>query len=60
MSLNAEQWQVFANGANQLAKTVFEETGLKTVFHHHGAGFVETPDEVEQLLSMTNQNIAKQ
>lgn len=54
MSLNKEQWETFAEGADLLAKTVFAETGLKTVFHHHGAGFVETPDEVDELLSRTN------
>jgi len=33
---------------------VFEETGLKTVFHHHCAGYVETPDEIATLLELTN------
>jgi len=33
---------------------VFAETGLHTVFHHHCAGFVETPDEIARLLDLTD------
>ncbi|HMC58504.1 MAG TPA: TIM barrel protein [Candidatus Solibacter sp.] len=52
--LSLEEWKVFANGANQVAGAVFEETGLRTVFHHHCAGYVETPDEIATLLELTN------
>ena len=52
--LSTEQWQVFAEGANRVARAVQAETGLRTVFHHHGAGFVETPAEVAQLLALTD------
>jgi len=52
--LSAAEWRVFAYGANQVAGAVFEETGLRTVFHHHCAGFVETPDEIATLLELTN------
>ena len=52
--LSASQWSVFANGSNRLAATVFEETGLRTVFHHHCAGYVETPDEIERFLDATD------
>jgi len=31
-----------------------EEAGLRTAFHHHCAGFVETPAEIEKLLSLTD------
>ena len=31
-----------------------EETGLRLVVHHHCAGYVETPDEIEKLLSLTD------
>jgi inosose dehydratase len=37
-----------------LAHAVYEETGLRTVFHHHCAGYVETPDEIATLLQLTN------
>ena len=52
--LTPPEWRVFAYGANQVAGAVFEETGLRTVFHHHCAGYVETPDEIATLLELTN------
>jgi inosose dehydratase len=52
--LNKDEWKAFAGGADRIAHAVFDETGLRTVFHHHCAGYVETPDEIETLLSMTN------
>lgn len=52
--LNKEEWKVFSRGADRIASAVFDETGLRTVFHHHCAGYVETPDEIETLLSLTN------
>ena len=54
LGLTAAEWKVFAAGADQIASRVFDETGLRTVFHHHCAGYVETPDEIETLLSLTN------
>ena len=54
MSLNDEQWKVFARGAEDIARAVKSQTGLRTVFHHHCAGFVERPDEVARLLEMTD------
>lgn len=53
--LNAEQWDVFAAGVNHVARRVNAELGLKVVFHHHCAGYVETPDEVRELLARTDQ-----
>ena len=52
--LSPAEWKVFAAGADQLARAVYEETGLQTVFHHHCAGYVETPDEIATLLELTN------
>ncbi|MES2390631.1 MAG: sugar phosphate isomerase/epimerase, partial [Acidobacteriota bacterium] len=52
--LTAAEWETFAGGANRLARAVFEETGLRTVFHHHCAGYVETPHEIATLLEMTD------
>lgn len=40
----------FCMRANNVARVVYNETGLKTVFHHHCGGFVETPDEIDALL----------
>ncbi|MBZ0258820.1 TIM barrel protein [bacterium] len=52
--LTDEQWATFARGAEAVAKAVKDEAGLRTVFHHHCAGYVETPSEVERLLSLTD------
>lgn len=54
MSLSADQWRIFAEGANLVASSVLAETGLRTVFHHHCAGYVETPDEIARLLELTD------
>jgi inosose dehydratase len=52
--LSDAQWQIFADGVQRIAKSVREETGLRTVFHHHCAGYVETPAEIEKLLQLTD------
>ncbi|MHC4569376.1 MAG: TIM barrel protein [Planctomycetota bacterium] len=57
MSLGDEQWKVFARGAEEVARQVKSQTGLRTVFHHHCAGFVERPDEVAHLLEMTDPDL---
>ena len=54
MGLSRADWATFAQGVNQIAQAVKDETGLRTVFHHHCAGFVETPDEVARLLDLTD------
>jgi inosose dehydratase len=54
MGLTDAEWQVFAAGAEKVACAVREETGLRTVFHHHCGGYVETPDEIARLLSLTD------
>jgi inosose dehydratase len=52
--LSKEEWKIFAGGADRVARAVYDETGLRTVFHHHCAGYVETPDEIATLLDLTN------
>jgi inosose dehydratase len=52
--LSPAEWKIFAGGANRVAHAVFAETGLRTVFHHHCAGYVETPDEIATLLELTD------
>jgi inosose dehydratase len=53
-ALGAEAWRVVAHGAETIARAVREATGADTVFHHHCAGFVETPAEVATLLEATS------
>jgi inosose dehydratase len=52
--LTKDEWKTFASGADRIAHAVFDETGLRTVFHHHCAGYVETPDEIATLLDLTS------
>jgi len=52
--LSDEQWSVFAAGVESVARAVQDATGVRCVFHHHCAGFVETPVEVEKLLALTD------
>ena len=34
-----------------------DESGLRTVFHHHCAGYVETPDEIDALMARTDPSL---
>jgi inosose dehydratase len=54
MGLTPKEWRIFAQGAEEIARAVHTETGLRTVFHHHCAGYVETPDEIACLLEHTD------
>ncbi len=53
LQLSRDEWKVFVRGAADFAKRVRDESGLRTVFHHHCGGFVETPGEIEKFLSDT-------
>ncbi len=52
--LNQSEWQIFAKGAEKVAEAVKKEAGLRTVFHHHCAGYVERPDEIDILMRSTD------
>jgi inosose dehydratase len=52
--LSADEWDAFAARAEHVARQVREATGLRTAFHHHCAGYVETPDELHALMSRTD------
>jgi inosose dehydratase len=54
MGLGDAEWRVFARGTEHIARAVKQQSGLRTVFHHHCAGYVETPDEIAQLLAHTD------
>lgn len=52
--LTHEQWDTYVEGVHRIAQAVKDEMGLRTVFHHHCAGYVETPDEVDILMQRTD------
>lgn len=52
---SGEQWTVAARAIESFARRIREETGLRSVFHHHAGGFVETPAEVARLMELTEQ-----
>ncbi len=54
LELSSTDWKVFAQGAMQIARAVLETTGLRTVFHHHCAGYIETPAETARFLELTD------
>ena len=54
MGLTEKQWKHYAQGANNIAKIVKDTFGIRTVFHHHCAGYIETPDEIDRLMSLTD------
>ncbi|MCY4402478.1 MAG: TIM barrel protein [Candidatus Poribacteria bacterium] len=55
--LTQEQLDTFVEGVHRIAQTVRDETGLRTVFHHHCAGYIETPTEVDMLMQHTDPNL---
>jgi inosose dehydratase len=57
LGLSEVEWSIFAEGAEKVAGAVKKETGLRTVFHHHCAGYVERPDEVDRLMEFTDPSL---
>ncbi len=55
--LSGEEWRALSDGANRIAKVVRDETGLRTVFHHHAGTPVETLDETRRFLEMTDPDL---
>lgn len=57
MGLTEKQWRTFAMGAEKVAQAVKDKYGMRTVFHHHCGGFVETPQEVAKLMELTDPSL---
>lgn len=55
--LSADQWDVYAAGVNRVARRIYDELGLKVVFHHHCAGYVETPEETRSLMKRVDADL---
>jgi inosose dehydratase len=56
-SLSPAQWRTVAEGAERIARAVLTATGLRTVFHHHCATYVETPWEIAELMARTSNEL---
>ena len=52
--LSEERWTIFAAGADRIARAVHDEIGLRTVFHPHCGGYVETVAEIDELMARTD------
>lgn len=52
-----EQWRSIAAGAERVAASVRQETGLPAVFHHHSGTPVETLEETARFMDMTDPDL---
>src|SRR5262249_47600401 len=55
--LSSCEWDGYASRASAIAAGVHDETQLRTVFHHHCGGYVETPDEINALMARTDPSL---
>jgi inosose dehydratase len=52
LGLSAEEWDRYAANVEQAAQ-MSRERGLEPTFHHHACTYVETPQEIAELLGRT-------
>lgn len=52
--LDEQGWRTFSAGAEAVARAIVQQTGLRSVFHHHGGGYIETPAELATLMQRTD------
>jgi inosose dehydratase len=52
-----DQWKVFAEGANHVARRVMDEAGIRTVMHQHIGTLIETEAEARRLFDMTDPSV---
>lgn len=55
--LPIEKYKTIAKGADAIAKALKDKYNMRTVFHHHGAGYVETPQEIDWLMQFTDPSL---
>jgi inosose dehydratase len=55
--LSGAQWDIVARGAERIACAVRDSAGLRTVFHHHCATYVETAEEIDALMRRTSSDL---
>jgi inosose dehydratase len=55
--LTGQQWDTFAAGVTHAARAVRDRTGLRTVFHPHCGGYVETQAEIDALMARSDPSV---
>jgi inosose dehydratase len=55
-TLDADGWATLARNV-AAAAALIRERGLEPTFHHHACTFVETPDEIDRFLELTDVNL---
>ena len=55
-NLNDEEWQKFAEGLNKLG-ALAKEKDMNLVYHHHMGTVVQTTEEIDRLMNMTDENL---
>jgi inosose dehydratase len=56
-AMSEDEWAVFAEGANQVARRVMDEAGIRTVVHQHIGTLIETEAEARRLFEMTDPSV---
>ncbi|NRF92626.1 myo-inosose-2 dehydratase [Paenibacillus frigoriresistens] len=56
LRLDEAGWQSLAVGLN-LAGAIAQEYGLKLTYHHHGGTVVESPEEIDKLMELTDPSL---
>lgn len=51
------QMKTFGAGAEKVARAVKDQYGMRTVFHHHCGGYIETPDEINAFMQITDPSL---
>ena len=57
LRLPAPSRKIFAANAERIGRAVRDATGLRTVFHHHCASYIETPEEISDLMNRTDPDV---
>lgn len=55
-TLTADEWKTFTQGLNKLGK-IAADMGVSVVFHHHMGTVVQTAEETDRLMEMTDPDL---
>ncbi len=53
---NEEEWKLLAHGLNKLGQLAANK-GMRIVYHHHMGTGVQTTEEIDKLMSITDENL---